>query len=307
MIDRYVYGTSNSISYEVPLPLVEVEKTELKIGAAGVVLENAVSLGSTVYAIGVAGKDEHEPWLKNYLKKLGISLSYFLFDKSVKTPVRTRVIANNHHIARFDENQIRLNKNITGKIIENLKKIIPKVNLIVICDYQKGTMTEEIIKNIKDLSHKHEKDVVVSSAVNDLKYRDPSFIYRITAKNAEKILNLTLGNEYDTQETCRKLENVLKCKRIILTRGEDGLSAYENGDCEDIMATRHQARDIASAGDILTAAFAVSFSSGFSFVQSCTIANTAAGIVVEKIGAKKLDADELQKELDEYQDLAFQK
>jgi D-beta-D-heptose 7-phosphate kinase/D-beta-D-heptose 1-phosphate adenosyltransferase len=307
MIDRYVYGTSNSMSYEAPIPLVQVEKTELKLGAAGVVLENAVSLGATVYAIGVGGNDEHKTWLKNYLKKLGISFSYVLFDKTVRTPVRTRVIANNHHIARFDEHPILLNKQITNRIIGNLKKIIPKVNLIVICDYHKGTMVDEVIKSIKELSHKHKKNVVVSSAINDLKYTDPSFIYRITAKNAQKLLNISLEDNYDTLEICQKLENVLKCKKIILTRGEDGLSAYENGDCADIMPTHHQARDIASAGDILTAAFAVTYSSGLSFVESCTIANIAAGMAVEKIGAKRLDADELQKELDEYQDLAFQK
>ena len=307
MIDRYVYGKAENVSFEAPVPVIEVEKTESKLGGAGTVMEIASSLGAKVFAVGVAGKDDNQSWIENYLKKLKVDISSFVFDKSLKTMVRTRVIANNHHVARFDESPIVLNKSTTDVIIKNLKKIIPKVNAIVICDYQKGTITKSMIEAIREIATKYHKSVIISSANTDMKYAHPSFIYRITIKHALDLLRIPHDNDHSTEEICQKLESIIKCKRIILTRGEWGLSAYENKQCVDMNATNHKSRDVSSVGDILIGSFAAAHASGLPFVKSCTIGNVAAGMSVEKIGAKRLDLDELQKELDHYDEYEFQK
>ena len=153
---------------------------------------------------------------------------------------------------------------------------------------------------------KNKKKVVISS-LNQLDYRDESFVYRITIKDAQKLLQVQNLNNFDTKKICKKLESILKSKRIILTRGDLGLTAYEDGEAYDINATRHKARDASSVGDILVAAFAHSYFSGKSFYESCEIANVAAGIAVEKIGAKILNKNELLDEVKNFKEFDFQK
>jgi rfaE bifunctional protein kinase chain/domain len=306
-VDKYIFGKSVGISFEAPIPIVKVNSMMLKMGQSGVIMENAALLGAQVLAIGLSGDDEAGQWLRDNFRKLGINSKYFSLIKSFKTMIRTRVFSDNHHVSRFDESPSKLSNNLIEKITKNLQQTIPNVNLIVICDYGNNMINDVILSTIKKLALIYKKKILVSPSENHLKYADPNFVYRITIKDAEKLLDTRFGDCKSTEDICHKLESLLKSKKIILTRGENGLTAYENNTAHDITATHHKARDITSVGDILTATFAASYASGNSFLESCTIANIAAGIAVEKIGTKLVELKEIRKELDQYDDWTFGK
>lgn len=306
-VDKYVFGKSSGISFEAPVPIVKVDDIVLKMGQSGVVMENSALLGARVFAIGLSGDDEAGHWLRDNFRKLGIDSKYFNLSKSFKTMIRTRVFADNHHVSRFDESPSKLNNNLIEIITKNLQKIIPDINLIIICDYGNNMINDAILSTIKKLALLHKKEILVSPSANHLKYADPNFIYRITIKDAEKLLDTQFGDCKSTEDICHKLGSLIKSKKIILTRGEKGLTAYENNTAHDMSATRHKARDITSVGDILTATFAASYASGNSFIDSCKIANIAAGIAIEKIGTKLVELKEIREELIQYDDWTFGK
>lgn len=306
MADKYIFGKITKLSFEAPIPIVEVTETELKMGGAALVIENVSLLGARAVLVGMVGNDDSGFWLKNRLKKLGVNSVGLITDKSIRTSLRTRIIAENYQVSRFDDPPQKLNKSLETKIIKNLKHFIPKVDCVIVCDYGKGTLTNNVIKSINQIIKKNRKKIIVSPAENHLKYKNSAFIYRIKLKDAVKLLDIKQEN-YSIEEVCKKLNSLLKSKKVILTKGDAGLTAYENGRTYDIMATHHTARDVTSVGEVLVSTFAVSYASGMSFEDSCIVGNVAAGTVVEKIGAKNIDKEELEKSLDEYHEFALQK
>lgn len=306
LVDKYIAGKITKMSFEAPIPLVEVSSTELKLGGAGLIIENTVSLRAKAYPIGVIGSDEAGAWMKKEFKKLGVSTEGIVVDRSFRTPLRTRVTVEKHHVSRFDDSPQKLSSNITKKIIQNFKRLLPKVNCVVVCDYGMGTLVNDIIKSLIEIARKTSKIIIVSPVENHLEYKSASFIYRIKLKDAFKILDIK-SDEYTIEEIFAKLHALLKSEKIILTKGEDGLSTYENGEMEDITPTHHIARDITTVGEVLVSTFAVAYSSGESFSKSCTIGNAAAGVVVEKFGSKNITREELERSLNNYYDYMMQK
>lgn len=303
MIDRYIFGKSTGLSYEYPLPIVEINKSHKKIGGAGIVMENSVKLGSKVFAIGAIGNDEEGKWSQRNFKKLGIKFQGIISNKT-NTIVRTRVLADNHQVARFDEPSIMLSDSMENKILNQFKKISSKVNCIVVCDYDKGVISPKILETIREIANKGKTNVVISTSKNHQKYSELSFIHKIKFEDA---LELIEEKTTSIGRIMKKLNSILKSSRIILTKGQDGISAFHNGKILDISATHHTARDRTSVGEILTSAFSVAYSAGHSFEDSCIIGNVAAGIAVEKVGIKNIEKTELSNGLKEYYDLEYEK
>lgn len=306
MVDKYVVGNTTMLSFEAPIPIVEVQETELKIGGAGIISENVSSLGAKTFMVGLVGNDEAGHWLVNKIKKIGADSKCVITCKSARTMLRTRLIANNHQIARFDEPSIKINTAFEKDIIKKLKLLIPRVDCIIVCDYGKGTINKKIIQFIAENATKHSKKVIVSPIENHLNYTDSSFVYRIKVNDARKLLGIKNMNVTD-HIICKKLESLLRSKRIILTKGEMGITTYDGDTITDIPSTHHLARDITSVGEVLVSAFAVAYAAGVSFEESCKIGNVAAGSVVEKIGAKQITKKELEKALSEYNEWGLQK
>lgn len=303
IVDRYYFGKVNTISYEAPIPRVEILRTELYTGGACLVAENLSLLGSHVWLTGVTGIDDLSKWLKNKLNKIKVDTKGVISEKYFSTTQRNRVLTENHHVSRFDITTQRL-ENTEGVLLNRIKNLASKVNSIVVCDYGNGLFTDKVIAFLENLAV--HKKVIISANENHMKYKHPNFIYRIKIDDAKRILGKEFRNS-SAETICNKLNDILKSNRIILTLGSEGVLTYENGEINKITATHHVARDITSVGEILVAAFANAYSSGKSFTESVTIGNVAAGSAVEKLGNKTINRNGLRKALQEYHEFFSQK
>lgn len=306
MIDKYIFGKTTKLSFEAPIPLVEINNFDLNMGGASLITANVSLLGAKVYPIGVIGYDEPGNWLGNSFKKMGVDSQGIIRDKSVNTILRTRLLAENHHVARFDDHEQTM-KNVTeNKIIQKILDFAPTVDCIIVCDYGKGTLTKNVINALHKIAEQKNIKIIISPVENHLQYKNENFIYRIKLKDAIKLLDME-HEKYSIEEILNKLSHIIKSKKMILTKGDDGITIFDKGEMIDISSTKHIARDLTSVGEILISAFAVAYGAGKSFQESCIIGNVAAGIVVEKVGFKTIDKVELNKALDEYNEYSFQK
>ena len=297
IVDRYYFGRHKGISYEAPIPMVEVLKTQLNPGASALIAENLVMLKSKVWLTGVAGSDELWNWLRNRLTEMKINTSGIVSQKSFNTLQRNRILIENHHIARFDSKSQDIGEETERRLLNKIKSLSEGVNCIVVCDYGMGMLTEKVISTLEDLAT--HKKIIVSPNANHRKYQHPNFVYRIKIDDAKKILGL--GSKKESLESvCETLNEVIKSNKIILTLGADGLATYEDGEFQLILPTHNIARDVTSVGEVLVAAFANAYSSGSTFSEAATIGNVAAGTVVEKIGSKIITKSEVRKALQEY-------
>ncbi len=302
MVDKYIMGKTLGISYEAPIPKVEVNEVIQKMGGAGLVIENLSLLGANVSFLGIIGDDNEGNWIKKKIKEIKIKSELIILEKN-NTPTRNRVITENHNIARFDSAPIILNKTLEEKISKKILKKIHGVNCIVILDYGMGIHGTYLVKLLEKINSKI--PIVVSSNENFQHYKGKSIINKIKVQDILKILELK--EKKSDKQICEKLNKILQNSKMIITKGGEGLIGYEDGDVSYFEATNHKMRDPTSVGEILLTAFTASYSIGNSFEDSCTLGNVAAGIAIEKIGVKNIEKRELMKEFKKYNDFALEK
>lgn len=241
--------------------------------------------------------------MKKRLNSININ-TYFFEDKNKKTSTRTRVFSNNRLVCMYQEKTKKLSENIEEKIIKKIESMIPKVNCVIICDYGKHSVSVKIIEKLKQLAKSN--NIIASPVENHFMYMDSNFIFRIKLKDAQKILDVDLSR-HSSENICKKIKNLIKCNKIIITNSENGLLGYESGDVYQISATRHKSRDLTSVGEILISTFGVSLASGMSFENSCLLGNIAAGLAIEKTGIKIVLKKELFTEMKSFSELEFEK
>ena len=135
MLDEYWYGNSNRISPEAPVPIVNFNNKDLRLGGAANVAANISSLGGNVTLLSLIGDDEktkifNELVVSNHIKHITIKA------KNLKITTKLRIISSNQQITRidFDTETSSLSKLIFNK----LKKIFHEFDLFVFSDYNKG-------------------------------------------------------------------------------------------------------------------------------------------------------------------------
>ena len=119
MLDKYVYGTISRISPEAPVPVVDIDKTEYRLGGAANVANNIKALNAEPVLIGVVGNDYDSKHYLDVMKMLGLSAAGIIKDNSRPTTAKTRVIAHSQHVLRVDsEIKDDVSVNTRRKIIE---------------------------------------------------------------------------------------------------------------------------------------------------------------------------------------------
>lgn len=285
ILDKYVWGSVSRISPEAPIQILNIKKEDYRAGGAANVAANLASLGATVYASGTVGKDENGKILKTVLKKKGVDISGIIEDPHKPTIIKTRMIAQNQQVLRIDSESTELvNSRTASSLIEKVSS--KKFDLLIFQDYQKGTLTDKLCK---DLIKKIQCSVFVGLKTNSIrKYTGATCV----SLNKHELSTLTSTNSVAAGS--KKLVKDLKLQFIIVTLGEHGiLVATKNGISIQHSSQAREVYDVTGAGDTVLAAFALGYSSGLSLSECARLANIAAGIVVGKLGTSTLTKDEL--------------
>lgn len=298
-LDEYVLGQVRRISPEAPVPVVEVEKEEARLGLSANVAQNISSLGGVPRLIGVVGQDGAADQLRSLLRAADVSPEHLIADSKRPTTRKLRVMVQNHHIVRVDyEKRQFISRDVEDAILAEVKSLVPKAASVVIQDYAKGVISERLVQEIVKLSHAAGKRILV-----DPHPKTPLTTYRgadLMTPNFDEAVALTGIAEDDLRKDVSLLERrgralmeAIGSKQMVITLGKDGMRIFENGSSIDFPTNAKQVFDVTGAGDTVIAAMALAWGSGFSLVQSCALANFAAGVVVGKVGCVPCGIDEL--------------
>lgn len=284
MLDSYIYGTVERVSPEAPVPIVKEEREEYSLGGAANVAANITSLNGNVFLFGYIGEDKEGELLINKLEEKNINHVLFPFLK--KTTKKTRLIGNNQQqIARIDrECYTEVPEDTEEKLVKEIMDKKPDV--IIVSDYAKGCVTKTLLLKIKN-SNPGVKIIVDPRPQNKEKYHG---VYLITPnlKEAREISGLE-----KVEDVGKSLQEKYNCN-ILITKGKDGMSLFENEKIINIPAKAKEVYDITGAGDTVVAVIALGLTSGLSLEESTFLANHAAGIVVGKAGTASVSKNELR-------------
>lgn len=292
MLDKYLYGETSRISPEAPVPVVKILRTEKVLGGAGNTANNVASLGSNVFLAGVIGKDTEGEMLFRILKNKKIT-PFLVEDPDRPTTVKKRVISgNNYQLLRLDyEKTSEISEHVQKELFIKIKKSINNIDALIISDYNKGVITEKLIKSVIKLAKKHKKPVIVDGKPNHVMYfKDCTLI----TPNLKEAMEMT-GIKQDIVNMGKELVKMLN-SNVFITRGPEGISVFnKTGNHTHVLPLKvTKVFDITGAGDTVVAVSTLGLVSGLKLIDSARLANYGAGVVVQKPGTSTITPDELR-------------
>jgi rfaE bifunctional protein kinase chain/domain len=297
ILDRYIWGKVNRISPEAPVPVVEVSHENFLLGGAANVAHNIVSLGGHATIVGIAGRDRSGDIVKTMMEEKGIHCDG-IFWGSRATTVKTRVIAHNQQVVRFDrEDKTRVDGRMLGRILEYVEDVLSGHDAIVLSDYKKGVISCELVKAILKKTRPKKIFLSVDPKVGHFHcYRHVSLITP-NVHEASIASGIDIKDEKSLLEAGRLLLRKLSCDAVLITRGERGMSLFRKDTVVHIPTAAKNVYDVTGAGDTVIAAFTLARAAGAKMEEAAVIANHAAGIVVGEVGTAIVIPEQLRKSL----------
>ncbi len=295
ILDEFIWGEVSRISPEAPVPVVWVKNESFMPGGAANVANNIVSLDGKVYLAGVIGDDERGRLLKEKLDEEGADTDCIILDNSRPTTLKTRVIAHHQQVVRIDREDVApINGPVFDELINRLKKIIPKVDAIIIEDYGKGVIIPELLKIVLSFAKRLNKIITVDPKEEHFSYYRDVTAITPNQSEASAACGIKIKDEESLQKAGQRLLARLKCDAILITLGERGMQLFEKGGrIVHIPTVAQEVFDVSGAGDTVIGAFTLCLGCGADMVDSAYISNYAAGIVVGKVGIAVTTQEEL--------------
>ena len=299
LLDQFIWGEVSRISPEAPVPVVWVKDEDLMPGGACNVASNLSKLGAQVSIVGIVGNDNNGRILKGLMAEQNVNIDGVVTDESRPTTLKTRVIAHHQQVVRIDREDTRdFPASDVARIKEYLRGKIKSFDGIIIEDYGKGVVTEELLKTIVPLAKRYGKIVAVDPKENHFSYYKGVSVITPNNHEVSKAVGYPITDEASIMKASGELINKLKLDVLLLTRGEKGMMVVRKGKPpKSIPTIAQEVFDVSGAGDTVIAVYTLAMVSGGSPIVSAHIANCAAGIVVGKVGTATVETGELIKRL----------
>lgn len=299
ILDHYVMGRVSRISPEAPVPVVHVDSESLRLGGAANVFNNILALGGKADICGVIGADESGRLL---MKELGAKRSGrggVVIDHDRPTTRKSRVIAHNQQIVRYDiEGRHELKPALQRRILRYVESRLRELSCIVVSDYAKGVVSATLMSEITRLAALRRVPVVVDPKVEHFGYYKGVTVITPNHLEATQASGLRGDDDQTINEAGAMIRQRLGCRSVLITRGEKGMSLYEgDGDSWHLSTQARQVYDVTGAGDTVIGTLALALSVGASIKHSAMLANHAAGIVVGMVGTATVSPEQLSKAL----------
>jgi len=301
MIDSYMWGKVNRISPEAPVPIIMSTHQENRLGGAANVALNIQSLGAKPILCSVVGKDSKAKTFLGLLKKQNLTSDGIIEDEARKTTVKTRIISNNQHLLRVDEEvNFELDKEIEKSFITHILRILEKnsVHAIIFEDYDKGCITPVVIKKVVEYANKNNIPTLVDPKKrNFLEYKNitlfkPNFKELVEGSK----IDIKKGDFEGIFKASKKLHKELSAKYILVTLSELGVFISYNNKYKTIPAEVRDIADVSGAGDTIISIASLCLAADLNPELIAGISNLAGGLVCEKVGVVPIDKTQLLNE-----------
>jgi len=301
MIDAYMWGKVDRISPEAPVPIISVSKRENRMGGAANVGLNIRALGAIPVMCALIGNDSKGKVFKTLLKKRDMTDAGIIVSDQRKTTVKTRVISNNQHLLRVDEELSNpLSKNEENEFIKHIEKLFTafKFDSVIFEDYDKGNITPAIIEFVVTLANERGIPTLVDPKKrNFFDYKNVTLFKPNFKEICEGLkIDIKKGDFAAIHQASHILLNKLKAKHIMVTLSELGVFITHNGSYHQTPAQVRDIADVSGAGDTVISVAACCLAAKLPIEKVSAISNIAGGLVCEKIGVVPIEKELLLKE-----------
>ena len=293
MIDHYLWGKCERISPEAPVQVLNVQSESSVLGGAGNVINNLFALGSKVDVISVIGDDLVGNELKFLLEKIDISTSNLIIEKDRKTSKKSRLIASQQQVLRYDNESIEdISSKSVNAILEIFTKNIKNYDCIILSDYGKGVLTNDLTQNIIKIANENKIKVLVDPKGKDYSKYKGAFTLTPNKKEAIEATNIEIKDNSSLELAIKQIKESCDLEVALITLGENGIALFDY-DLKIQPTVAKEVYDVTGAGDTVIASIAFALANNLNIQEAVNFANLAAGVVVSKLGSATVTLDEI--------------
>ena len=301
MLDRYWHGPTGRISPEAPVPVVKVEHIEERPGGAANVALNSAALGAQVVLLGLTGQDEAADALASQMAGVKVACDFVRLT-DYPTITKLRVLSRNQQLLRLDFEEAFHDVD-ASLLMGKVEQALPQADVMILSDYGKGALND--VPGMIRRARAAGIPVLVDPKGTDFeKYRGATLLPP-NMSEFEAVVGKVKGEE-DLVARGLELVKRFELDALLVTRSENGMTLIREGQPElHLPAQAHEVYDVTGAGDTVISTLATSLAAGKSLDEACALANTAAGIVVGKLGTSTVSPVELANALYTEQETGF--
>ena len=303
MLDRFIWGEVDRLSPEAPVPVLRVVSESSSLGGAANVIHNVSTLGGRVTACGIVGRDDTGKRIVAALRKVGASTAGVFTDGAFQTIQKSRIVASPRHqqIVRLDRES---REPIGNRALKKLRQFViawaARFDAIVISDYGKGAVHEELLNSIARIVGKHRIVCVIDpKKENYERYRFPTLITPNKAEAGEAS-GIPIADDQSLRAAGTKLVRKWRASAVLITRGPEGMSLFRpRRPVKHFRTEPREVFEVTGAGDTVVAVCALALASGGSYEEAAVLANIAAGFVGDEVGTLAVPIEKLKRAIED--------
>ena len=293
MVDHYLWGSTERISPEAPVQVVNVETESILLGGAGNVINNLYALGSVVDVISVIGECEASEQLKDLLSDINVDTQYLFTQKDRVTSKKSRIIASHQQVARYDrESTDEIDKKLQLAIIKVFKAIVKNYDVILLSDYGKGVLTFELTQSLITIANENNKKLLVDPKGLDYSKYEGAYLLTPNKKEASEATNLVIKDDSSLNQAIKSLKEQCNLEISLITLSDQGVAIFDN-ELRIHPTVAREIFDVTGAGDTILASLGFALSFNKNIDDAVKFANLASGVVVGKIGSATATLNEI--------------
>jgi rfaE bifunctional protein kinase chain/domain len=293
MLDEWYWGSVVRISPEAPVPVVQVTSHTYTLGGAGNVANNLAALGAKVSLFGVIGTDDAGDRLLGLCDRLGVNARSVVRLAARPTTQKMRIVAHSQQVVRADrESTSTVDGNVQLRIARSLAQLDGELDGVVISDYGKGLVARRLVEAVRAFK----RPAVIAADPKPQNIEAFAGVDWIAPNVAEAQIaaGILIRNDVDLARAAKVLMERTGAKHVLVTRGEHGMSLFSRKEKPLwIPALARQVYDVSGAGDTVMSTLTLALAAGASMERAVTLANLAAGVVVEKLGTATANPKEI--------------
>lgn len=292
ILDRYWHGVTDRISPEAPIPIVDIDHAEERLGGAANVALNIAALGASAGLVAVVGEDEAAGLLRNKLESAGIR-HHLLTAPDYRTITKLRIVSRQQQLLRADFERIMPIE--AGQLMPAFEDGLSGMDVVILSDYDKGALAspETLIRRARDA----DKMVMVDPKHKDFSVYAGAHLLKPNLAEFRKAVG-PWQTEAEFLEKCRALMDRLGIDALLVTRHSEGMTLVQRDRPEvHLPARKREVFDVSGAGDTVIATVAAAVGAGETLADAIGLATYAAGIVVSRPGTSSVSGPELRLEV----------
>lgn len=294
MLDIYVFWNTDRKNPESPMPLLRVEKQEIRLWWASNVAHNIANLEWDIELISLLWDDSNKELFNKICEEKNIKVHWLIMDAPTITKTRYLDSQYKQQLLRVDYEE---KKKITNEQIELLKNIliesIPEI--ILISDYDKWIITPECVEMIKNYAKENNVKILVDIKPQNVELFYDVFLVKPNFKEFCEMMNIQWIENTEENISNYGKQFVQKYRtNIVITRWWKWSSLItKEWEVYHVPSEELKVFDVSWAWDTYIATLTFAISNNYPLLDAIKLSNKASGVVVWKVWTAAITREEL--------------